>query len=148
VRLRVTSADGLSSTASETIMVGSPEATLMDPFPVVRIAGSDNEHGARLSLLSVLAPAGAEISVRCKGHGCPVRRARKLARSAKNGGLVNVVFRRFERQLPVGVRLIVRVYEQGEIGKYTRFVIRRDKLPKRVDTCLEPSGVKPMACPS
>jgi IPT/TIG domain len=147
VRLRVGSADGQSSTASETIMVGSPVASLMQPFPIVRIAGTDTSRGVKISLLSVFAPSGVEISVHCKGGGCPLRKARRAAPSTKRG-TATVRFRRFERALPAGVKLVVRVAKLGEIGKYTRFVIRKGKLPKRIDTCLEPAGVKPQACPS
>ena len=56
-------------------------------------------------------------------------------------------FRRFERQLPPGVTLEVRVSKPGEIGKYTRLAIRRGKLPERVDMCLAPSGANPLVCP-
>jgi len=146
VRLRVGSADGQTSIVSETITVADPPAVLMEPFPIVRITGTDTESGVKLSLLSVLAPSGAEISVQCKGRGCPVRRGHKVTPSSPHGS-ATVRFRKFERALPAGVKLVVRVTKQGEIGKYTRFAIRKGKLPKRTDTCLEPSGVNPQACP-
>lgn len=147
VRLRVASADGQSSTASATIVVGSVVASLMQPFPVVRIAGTDTASGVKVSLLSVFAPSGVEITVRCKGGGCPTRKARRMAPSTKRG-TATVRFRKFERALPAGVKLVVRVAKAGEIGKYTQFAIRKGKLPKRLDTCLEPTGEKPQACPS
>ena len=59
-----------------------------------------------------------------------------------------VHFRRFERSLPAGVALEIRVYKSGRIGKYTRFVIRRGKLPSRVDKCVGQAGTKPIPCPS
>jgi hypothetical protein len=61
---------------------------------------------------------------------------------------VVIVFKRFERSLRVGAVLEIRVTRAGQIGKYTRFAVRRGRLPSRVDTCLSPAGVKPMACPS
>ena len=57
-------------------------------------------------------------------------------------------FRRFERSLRFGVTLEILVFKAGEIGKYTRFTIRRGKLPVRVDMCLDAAGVRPLACPS
>ncbi len=148
VKLRVTSADGLSSVASETIPVASRPASLMQPFPVVRIVGTDGQYGVKLSLLSVEAPGGAQITVKCKGRGCPLGHVRRVARASASGS-TTLKFRRFERRrLAPGVTLVVRVYAEGEIGKYTRFVVRRGKLPKRVDTCLEPSGAQPIACPA
>jgi hypothetical protein len=49
--------------------------------------------------------------------------------------------------LRAGVILEIRVSKPGQIGKYTRFAVRRGRLPVRLDTCLEPAGIKPMACP-
>jgi hypothetical protein len=147
VRLRVTSADGLSNVASRTIVVGSVEPGLMQPFPVVRIAGTDGSFGVKLELLTVQAPAGARITIRCRGRRCPVKKASRTAPS-RGHGLATVTFRQFDRTLSAGVTLIVRVYKPGEIGKYTRFVVRSGKLPKRTDTCLDAAGIKPMACPS
>jgi IPT/TIG domain/PKD domain/Bacterial Ig-like domain len=147
VRLRVTGADGLSSIAAETIAVSPQRPILMQPFPVVRILGTYGAFGAKLVLLTVEAPANALITVRCRGHGCPVRLARRVAPSSASG-LAVVAFRRFERRLPAGVRLVVRVSAPGEIGKYTRFVIRRGKVPQRFDACLGPSDPGPVACPS
>jgi hypothetical protein len=59
-----------------------------------------------------------------------------------------IEFPRFERLLPAGITLEIRVSRPGEVGKYTSFAIRRGKLPKRRDSCLDPGGVKPMPCPS
>ncbi len=59
-----------------------------------------------------------------------------------------ISFARFERSLGVGAVLEIKVSRTGQIGKYTRFTVRRGKLPARLDTCLSPDGVKPMSCPS
>jgi len=148
VQLRVTNADGLSSVATETIDVVSPTASLMQPFPVVRIAGTETVSGVKLRLLEVQqTPAGALITVRCKGRGCPIRSASRVAVSTKRG-VAPIEFRRFERSLRFGVTLEILVSKPGEIGKYTRFAIRRGKLPERADMCLDAAGVKPQACPS
>ena len=122
---------------------------LMQPFPIVRIAGSETSSGVHLSLLTAQAPVGARVSVRCRGRGCPARSESRVAASRKSkAGTVMVEFRRFERTLRAGVSLEVRVSEPGQIGKYTRFAVRRGGLPVRVDSCLGPAGVKPIACPS
>jgi hypothetical protein len=147
VRLLVTGADGLSSTATETINVVGSATPLMQPFPVVRIAGTETASGVRLRLLMVQQmPSGATITVRCKGRGCPIKAARRVAVSSKRGSSA-VEFRRFERSLRFGITLEVLVFKPGEIGKYTRFVIRHGKLPERVDMCLDLAGDKPMVCP-
>jgi hypothetical protein len=63
-------------------------------------------------------------------------------------GAKPIEFPRFERSLPAGVTLEIRVAKSGEVGKYTSFAIRRGKPPKRRDSCLDPGGVKPIPCPS
>jgi hypothetical protein len=149
VRLRVTDAKGLSSIAVKTIEVASPPLTLMQPFPIVRIAGSDTSSGVKLSLLTVQAPTGARVTAQCRGRGCPVKSESRLAASSKNrAGTVLLTFRRFERPLRAGVILEIRVSKPGEIGKYTSFAIRRNKLPARVDACIGPTNPKPFPCPA
>lgn len=149
VRLRVTAADGLSDIAAETITMTPPPASarVMYPFPTVRIRGRDLRRGVRLTQLAVRAPAGARINVACRSRRCPARSASRTA-TAKRGGATWVTFRRFHRFLPAGLTLQVRVSRNREIGSYTLFRVRRRKLPVRTDSCLDPSGVKPIACPS
>jgi hypothetical protein len=92
---------------------------------------------------------GARIAVSCRGHGCPTKREDTTAFSSeRKAGMALVDFRRFQTVLAGGVVLEIRIFKAGEIGKYTRFTIRRDRLPERVDTCLGPAGGKPLVCPS
>ena len=149
VQLQVTAANGLSSTATESIYVSSAPLVLMQPFPIVRIAGSETYSGVNLRLLSAQAPAGSHITVTCKGHGCPAKSVSKVATVGKRkGSVATVEFSRFERSLPAGVVLEIRIFKAGQIGKFTRFTVRRDKLPERADSCLGPTGAKPIVCPS
>lgn len=151
VRLRVSDADGLTALVSETVTVARAAAVLMQPFPVVRIAGSGSGGRVRISLFTVLAPTGARVTVSCHGRGCPSASQSIIARAGRNhrrAATVLISFARFERSLHAGAVLEIRVTRPGQIGKYTRFTVRRGKLPARVDTCLSPGGVKPMSCPS
>ena len=150
MRLQVRDANGTTSTVAETVQVTQSSAQLMQPFPVVRIAGSAKASSVTISLFTVLAPAGARVSISCRGSGCPTK-AQSLLASAHgrhHSGTVLITFRRFERSFGVGAVLEVRVSRVGQIGKYVRFSVRRGKLPTRVDKCLSPAGVKPMNCPS
>jgi major membrane immunogen (membrane-anchored lipoprotein) len=122
-------------------------AVLMQPFPVVRIAGMDTARGAKITLLTVEAPVGATVTVVCHGRGCPVKPTSRIA-SSTVGGVGLIEFHRFERALRAGAVLEIRIFESGEIGKYTRFQIRRGKLPERTDSCLSSTGAQPMSCPS
>jgi hypothetical protein len=147
VRLRVTSADHLSSTATKSIPMSAPPAGVLRPFPDVRLSGRLTRSGVWLSRVSVRAPAHSQIGIVCRGAGC---RARPV--SKRSAGLAGhaawTTFHVLERFLPAGATLQIRVSGGGKIGAYTRFTARWHKLPVRVDSCLDPRGVTPIICPS
>ena len=147
VQLRVTDANGHASVAAETIEVGPASLPLMQPFPTVRITATRRRGGTTLKLLSVRTSSGARVTVTCKGRGCPIKSQSRLA-AAGTVGAAPIEFRRFERSLRVGVVLEIRVSRSGQIGKYTRFSIRRGRLPARADACLGPTSVNPIPCPA
>ena len=149
VHLRVSAANGLSSVATATLDVIRAQATLIAPFPVVRIAGVLTSSGANLSLITAQAPGGARVRISCRGRGCPTASESRLVGLSSGKRRAGVlVFRRFERSLPAGVILEIRISKAGSIGKYTRLTIRRGKLPARVDSCLDAAGLKPIPCPT
>jgi hypothetical protein len=151
VRLQVTDAEGRSSVATETVPVSPRPLTLMQPFPIVRFAGSETSYGAKLKLLTVQAPIGASVQVKCLGRGCKTKsESRVAAASTKSktvSGAVTLSFARFERALRAGVTLQVRVTMSGQIGKFTSFTVRRGKLPVRKDQCVLTTSSKPFPCP-
>ena len=146
VRLAVSAANGLAGVTSETIPVGPPAFTLMQPFPIVRVLATRGRSGVRLTLLSILTTPGTHITITCKGRGCPIRKQSKIA-SARKRGLASVSFARFERTLHAGTVLEIRVWKPGQVGKYTRLSLRRGRL-RRSDSCLSPGGITPMTCPT
>jgi len=154
VRLRVTDAAGRSSVATQTVPVIARRGVLMQPFPIVRIAGSVTSSGAVLRLLTVQAPVGSRVTVACRGPGCKTKSESRLAKASSKGknnhpaGAVLLSFHRFERSLRAGAILKIRVSKPGEIGKYTSFLIRRHKLPVRRDACLASATSKPIRCPA
>jgi hypothetical protein len=145
MRLRVTAANGLSGIAAETIRMSPPPAGVMQPFPIVRIAGRDFPSGVKITLLSVKAPPGARITVKCRGAHCPIK---AVSRVVPAGKAISVRFRRLERFLRARVTLEILTSRNHEIGAYTRFTIRRRRLPVRVDSCLDAAGINPIACPA
>jgi hypothetical protein len=147
VRLRVTAADGSSSIAAAAIQVSAPPVGVLLPIPVVRIVGSVSALGFKLRLLSVETPPGARITVSCRGRGCPLSAESRIAPST-SVGTVTLRFRRFERALPAGVILEVRVSKIRQIGEYTRLEFRHHRPPARLDECLDPAGIIPVACPA
>jgi PKD repeat protein len=121
---------------------------LMRPFPVVRIAGSYTAGGVRVRLFSVAASSRATVVARCSGRRCPYRRKRFGPRAPGKATAARTLrLRKLERWYPSGVRLVVMVTRSGEVGKYTRFKIRRLKPPARVDRCLSPGTSRPIRCP-
>jgi hypothetical protein len=146
-RLRVTAADHLSSIAVETIHMSAPPPGVLLPFPLVRIVGTDFRSRVRLTLLAVQAPARSRITVSCRGRSCPARSVGRIAASLR-GRLIWTRFRVFQRSLSAPLTLEIRVSRNGEIGAYTRFAVRRVRLPLRVDSCLDPAGIRPIACPA
>jgi hypothetical protein len=88
----------------------------------------------------VKGPSAARISARCFGHGCPKRALTRRGAEAR--------LRPFERFLPAGTILQVRVTSATSIGKYVSFRIRARRAPLRNDRCLMPGGSKPVGCPA
>ncbi len=125
------------------LLAGRPPATtprMLVPFPVVRIKGLLGSSGARVTLLTVRAPEGARIVIKCRGAGCPARR------SAATSALRR--FRAFERTLRAGVKLTIVVSKPGFVGKWTEIVVRRGLAPRRSDRCVAPGARKPERCPA
>jgi hypothetical protein len=114
--------------------------TMLRPFPVIRIRGFFRPGGVRVTLLSVTAPRSAHIVARCVGAGCPLR-SLSIPRAPAR-------LRPFERFLPVGTVVQVRVTSARRIGKFASFRIRARSAPQRIDRCLAPGQTKPTACPT
>jgi hypothetical protein len=128
---------------------------LLSPFPIVRVSGIVKNRGTLLRVLTVSAPFGATVAVRCKGRGCPFKqkkqvvesKVRAAARLAPGVGLVRI--KRFgKRLLKAGSEIRVFVTKPDAVGKYTRLKIRRGRGPARIDRCLPPANLTPFPCPS
>jgi hypothetical protein len=112
---------------------------MLRPYPLVRISGRLTATGAYVTRLTVTAPRGARIAVSCRGRGCPRRHVAEIAAVRHIPA--------FERALPAGTRLIVRVSKPGYIAKVTTITIRRGRPPSRTDLCVAPGAERPRACP-
>jgi PKD repeat protein len=128
---------------------GDARRRTLIPFPRVRIRGVTTATGARIDLLGVRTPGGTRILVRCRGVGCPysrrVRRARFPESQVRTLRLPG--FRR--RYLAAGTVLRIFIIDDGVIGKYTRFDIRRaQRPPRRIDRCAVPGRFRVRRCPA
>jgi PKD repeat protein len=143
VRLRATDSAGASSVSVRQITVKAvpkPPPGFLRPDPKVRLNGLILSSGVRVQILSVRAPRGSLVTVRCKGKGCGVKQRRKRIKKRP------VRFGTYERFLRAGIKLEVFVGKPGKIGEYTRYTIRRGKSPARLDRCLNGTRLRPVKC--
>jgi hypothetical protein len=143
IGLLVSDRDGAVNVAMIALEVRERPPDVLAPFPVVRMAGSFGPSGIRISQLVVRAPAGARVEIHCRGRGCPFRKMIRRARSQA------IRIRAFSRRV-LRARAVVEIWvtQPGEIGKYTRFRIRKGKPPSRVDRCVPPGQEQPQVCPT
>jgi PKD repeat protein len=144
LRLRVDDSSGAFQTETVNITVKKrPRSTpsLMNPFPVIRFAGTVTARGARVRTLEVRAPRRSKITVRCAGKSCPAKRFTKTSATRR------VRFKRMARFLKAGTVITVAVRKGNLIGKHTRWLVRGGQIPKRKDLCLYPQRSKPARCP-
>lgn len=127
----------------EPLLTDTPsQRRAIKPFPEVRMRGKLTRRGERVTLLTVRAPKSARVVIRCKGQSCPTgrwapaKRKKQLTRA-----------RTFERSLRAGTRISVTVSRPRYIGKRTIFVIRKGRVPKRVDNCINSRG-RVTRCPA
>jgi len=146
VALQATDSARVSSVAFQSIVVVARAAppSFIHPFPVVRLRGLVQSHAVLIRRLTITAPRGAHLRVRCRGRGCG--RKRHILVVAKSKGKTMRV-RSIERHLFPGARLEVYVTQPGLIGKYTRFFVARRGAPHRRDRCVQPGAVAPSVCP-
>jgi hypothetical protein len=112
---------------------------MIRPFPVVRVSGELTVAGAKIRRLTVSAPKGAKITLKCSGRGCPTKRMAKATKV--------VHLQKFETNLRAGVKLTITVSKPGYIAKVTTLQIRRGKAPLRTDACRLPGVAKLSRCP-
>jgi PKD repeat protein len=158
VSLRATDDMRVSTVASQTVVVTAPQTAgsapppppavrpvvkLISPFPVVRVRARIIGANVYIDLLTVRAPKGTTVRLRCRGHSCPFARTRVKVRSARRP----LRIRGIERRLVRGTVIQIFVTKPGVIGKYTRFVLRAAAAPMREDLCLPPGSMRPMGCP-
>ena len=152
VALLVADQNGATGVATADVAVRERPAESISPFPIVSMLAAVGERGTRIQELVVRAPAGARIRVRCRGRGCPfrtfTRKAALVRRADVNAHAARIIrIHRFRGHLlRPGTLIEIRVTKRGEVGKFTRFRIRKGKPPKRTDRCLPPGAKHPRRC--
>jgi hypothetical protein len=123
--------------STQEILVADPLPT----FALVRLAGSFDSQGTRITLLRVRRSPRANVELRCHGRDCPYRRrsfapGRRLLR-----------FRALQRRLRAGTRIAIYVTQTRRIGRYTEYRVRRGRRPSRRDRCLRLGTLRFRRCP-
>ena len=125
-----------------------PPIVPLQPFPVVRFVGKVTRTGVELTRLSVKGPAASSIVTRCRPAGkCPYKQRVRRIRGPQ-GATRTVRIKRLERRYRAGATVRVYVVRSGFIGKYTSFIVRRGKQPRRHDRCLRGRELKRIRCPA
>jgi hypothetical protein len=145
LRLLVTDRDGAGAISTANVTVRERPAEPISPFPLVRMLAAVGQRGTTIRELLVKVPAGARARIRCRGRGCSFR---SMVKKAQPRTRILRIHRFRKHRLRPGAVIEIRVTKRGEVGKYTRFVIRKGRPPKRTDRCLPPGAKRPMRCPS
>jgi len=137
VALRVTDSDGVATIGRVNVVVARKPYDRFRRDPFIRVVSSPTSTGAHIDLLTVSAPKGAKVSVRCRGRGCPYK-----SKSTKSKGK-RIDLRKLRRGYRAGAVIELRVTKTNTIGKFIRITILDGKRPRRVDLCLQPGRSKP-----
>jgi PKD repeat protein len=141
VGLLVTDRDGANAVVHTSVVVAPRPAGQLTPTPKVRFVGESTANGAHLELVTVTAPRGAHVGVRCRGDNCPYKRKRFTSKGKR------VTLRALQRTFDAGTQIEIRVTKTETIGQFTRYRIRAGRRPSRVDRCLLPGKPNdPVSC--
>jgi hypothetical protein len=120
------------------------------PFPRISSA-INNTWGVRgssaraLVLRATNVPAGATITMSCKGRGCGFERKRFRAKKTGTVDLLKILGRK-RAGFRAGQTLEIRITARGYIGKDVRFKFKKGTIPKGTVRCIQPGASKPSAC--
>jgi hypothetical protein len=148
LRLLVTDRDGAGAIATANVTVRERPPDPISPFPLVSMVAAVGQQGTTIRELVVKAPVGARVRIRCRGRGCPFRSMVKKADVHARAARIIRIHRFGKHLLRPGAVIEIQVTKRGEVGKYTRFVIRKGRPPKRTDRCLPPGAKRPVSCAS
>jgi hypothetical protein len=124
--------------------LGRVDATIQFGFD--RVGCTRNRcRGVKLTKYAVLAiPAGATVTLRCTGKGCPFAVKRSELRKATPRLSRLALFKK--RTLRKGVVLVVTVTAPHQVGAVKRQVVGKRNLSTPKSSCLPPGATKPQAC--
>jgi hypothetical protein len=110
----------------------------MNPFPVVRTAGTFTSTRTTFTRFTVKTPKGTKLATSCIKFRCTLSRTLRTTKT--------IHLRSLERSYKPGTKIRLRLTQPGLIGKYVSITTRRNKRPLRVDSCLRPGQTRPVSC--
>ena len=150
VRLRVTDSKGAAASYEKAVTVAARPLEVLAFAAPLRVGVT--RRATHVKWLYVEAPFGTNVTVQCRGRGCPDGNGRKKGRQRWayirriQGKRLRV--RPLERSFRPGARIVVSGTNPGFIGKQVTYRIRRGLRPplKRV-LCLAPGARQGGECP-
>lgn len=127
--------------ALEVEATGPQVVRTMLPYPIIRIVGEVSGSRTRVRRLQARVPSGTTVHVFCRGRGCPFR-----TRSYTTDRAQTLTISALEHRYGAGSVIEVFVTAPERIGKYTRFVARRGKAPRRTDRCVRGDRLRAVRC--
>jgi hypothetical protein len=106
-----------------------------------------NAAKTRFKVIKVLftdVPNKMKAHVRCKGRGCPFRKAKTKKSRRHKLNLLPTLGRRVN--FKPGQRFEVRATRRGFMGRVVRVKLRKGQVPKSKRLCLKPGTKKPRRC--
>ncbi len=88
-------------------------------------------------------PAGGKATVKCKGGGCPFKKAKKLRVRNRRANATSL-FK--DDQLAPGAVIELKITAPDTMGKIVRYTMRSRKLPAKRELCDPPGRQKPGRC--
>ena len=153
VQVDVRNPDPTTSTTTTVTVERDRTTTIVNPSPpvITRIASTVSTQWLAYRRHTVVrrlgvegVPAGAAVSVLCRGQGCDFRSRRILVRRARDVRLS----RYFSRdRLRPGTQIDIRITKRGAVGKLVRYTMLRNKrLPRRSVACLSAGSGRRIGC--
>ena len=85
-------------------------------------------------------PAGATVTVTCRGKGCPFK-SRRFARNRRGEAVATKAFAK--RRLRPGAVVEIRITKSGTIGRVVTFKLRKRAVPRPAVQCLPAGSTRP-----
>jgi hypothetical protein len=140
IKLRVTDSKGATATYTDQVVVRSRPLRNFTGVSV-NVGSVSFKRYTKFVRIVVSAVRGAKIKVECRGKGCP-----KAVVHNSRGRPIR--FKRFERKLRVGTKLMVTISKPGYLTKQWVYTIRSRRPPVRRVVCRPPGSKRGTRCPT